>query len=151
MTVKRSFTWFPSTVKKMKLKQKTWKLLTAVWILPSTRRLPGLLINSLLGYDTCCCLPNSGAHLACWPPQDKYSAFRFLIGIPGGSGGGAWRKSHQNVEVLPSSLSEVHQPIMDPLPLPPTPGRAPVLRFSPLPCKYAAVRSHSTTTCTNLW
>lgn len=79
-------------------------------ILPS-----GLLINPLLGRDTCCCLPSSGSRLVCWPPQNKYSAFCFLIGIPRGGGRGvawvAWRKSHQNVQVLPSSSSEVHQPI----------------------------------------
>lgn len=78
-----------------------WKLRTVLRILPSTRRRPALLIHTLLGHDTGCCLPSSGSHLVCWPAQDTYSAFCFLIGIPeGGRSGGAWRKSHQNVWVL---------------------------------------------------
>lgn len=58
--------------------------------LPSVRRRPGLLINPLLGHDTCCCLPSSGSRLVCWPPPGTNSAFCFLIGIPGG--GGALKK-----------------------------------------------------------
>lgn len=89
MTVKMIFTSFPLHCWKMTLKQRMWKLRTVLRILPSARRRPGLLIHTLLGHDTCCCLPSSGSCLVCWPPQDTYSAFCFLIGIPeGGRSGG---------------------------------------------------------------